>query len=89
MLDSAATALVGAHLGAAYGKTWENSWQQYGYTASSSFIVSRFDGHGSWKDDLLQAGASVAAVWASNTLLAEGTLLGGIAKRNKCNSANA
>lgn len=63
------TALGGAYLGAAYGKTWENSWQQYGYTASSSFIVSRFDGHGSWKDDMMQAGASVAALWATHQMM--------------------
>ncbi|HOM87771.1 MAG TPA: hypothetical protein PLH80_06390 [Spirochaetota bacterium] len=70
------TALVGAVLGEAYGEKWNNSWQQYGYTASSSYVVNRFDGTGSWKDDMLQAGASVAALWASNALLADGTAIG-------------
>ena len=71
-----ATALVGAKMGEVYSDAWNNSWQQYGYTASSSFVVNRFDGTGSWKDDMLQAGASVAAMWTSNALLSDGTTIG-------------
>ncbi|MEJ5362631.1 MAG: hypothetical protein WHV26_11270, partial [Spirochaetota bacterium] len=72
----AATALVGAKLGQMYGKSWNGSWQQYGYTASSSYLVNRFDGQGSWKDDMLQAGASTVALIASNELMAQDTVLG-------------
>ena len=76
----ASTALVGAKIGQMYGDSWNNSWQHYGYTASSSYLVNRFDGTGSWKDDLIQASVSTAALWASNELLAQGTVLGNMAR---------
>jgi len=69
----AATALVGARIGQAYGNT---SWQKYGYTASSGYLVNRFDGHGSWKDDLIQAGASVAATAATHALMSKDGYVG-------------
>ncbi len=49
---------------------------RYGYTMGSNYIVNRFNGRGSWQDDMLQAGASTLAMIASSALLSDDTDIG-------------
>ena len=65
--------MIGTRINAISGIS---AFTKYGYNTGGSFLVSRFDGQGSWQDDLLQAGASTVAMLATDAILSGGNTLG-------------